>query len=142
MVDRPVSIAKFRRAIARLPADPPIDTPGVWYRTQHEHWLGWLRDYHTAGAYGRQIDPSRDARYAYNHVVEPRMLLWLIDAAGVQPDLVEAAQVAAEQAPTLMGKSRVIRRIVPWAVLAMALWPRRSGPLSALAELLNRLRAH
>ena len=27
---------------------------------------------------------QRDARFAYNHIVEPKMLLWLIEAAGVK----------------------------------------------------------
>jgi hypothetical protein len=26
----------------------------AWYRTQKEHWLGWLREYNGPGYYSRQ----------------------------------------------------------------------------------------
>lgn len=45
--------------------------PGVWYRTQKEHWLGWLRDYDCPGAYGRKVTGGRDSHFVYNHVVNP-----------------------------------------------------------------------
>ena len=87
-----ISIAEFRRAIERLPSDQPRSQPGVWYQTQKEHWLGWLREYEGPGAYGRKPNQSRDAKFAYNHVVCPEMLLWLIEAAGVRQELVTGAR--------------------------------------------------
>jgi hypothetical protein len=41
-------------------------------------------EYDGPGAYGRIAGKQRDARFAYNHIVEPKMLLWLIKAAGVK----------------------------------------------------------
>lgn len=117
-----VSIAKFRRAIAALPADKPRVTPGKWYRTQKEHWLGWLREYHGPGAYGRIHGSRRDARFAYNHIVEVKMLLWLIKAAGVAPALINKARRGAAAASTLCGKSAAVRRHVPWTKLSVALF--------------------
>jgi hypothetical protein len=121
-VNTGVSIQQFIRAIERLPSDPPADYPGKWYKTQKEHWLGWLREYHGPGAYGRQTGKKRDARYAYNHIVEPLMLLWLIEAAGVDPDTVAAAKQATEGLATKQQKSAAVRRLVPWEMLAQALW--------------------
>jgi hypothetical protein len=57
----------------------------------------------------------------YNRIVEPKLLLWLISAAGVQPDLVDAAKLAVQEAGTLAGKSAALRRHVPWHVVAAAL---------------------
>jgi hypothetical protein len=120
--DEDLCIAQFRRAIRRLPSDKPVDNPDVWYKTQKDHWLGWLKEYNRPGAYNRIPDQGRDARYAYNHIVCHKMLLWIIDAAGLSPNLVKAAQRAAEKKDSLMAKSAAIRKLVPWDVLADALW--------------------
>jgi hypothetical protein len=115
------SIKQFRAAIRKLPADPPQDNRQAWYRTEKEHWLGWLRAYGGPGAYGRK-GRNYDARYAYNHIVHYPMLLWLIKAAGVRADLVAAAHAAAEQESTKMARAGAVRRCVPWAIVAAALW--------------------
>src|SRR5712691_3569246 len=47
----PVSIGRFIRAIKQLPSDRPVEDRRKWYKTQKEHWLGWLGDYHGPGAY-------------------------------------------------------------------------------------------
>lgn len=117
-----ISTPKFIRMIQQLPADKPIEDPRVWYKTQKEHWLGWLKGYHTPGAYGRIPDKNRDARYAYNHIVNYKMLLWIIEAAGVKPALVKAANRASASGSTLPEKSAAIRKLVPWEELAGAPW--------------------
>jgi hypothetical protein len=38
----------------------------VWYSTQKEHWLGWLKEYDGPGYYGRK-KRHRSAEFAYNH---------------------------------------------------------------------------
>lgn len=121
-MSKSVSIRKLRRAIKRLPSDPPVDDPNKWYKTQKEHWLRWLREYHGPGAYGRQTGKVRDAKYAYNHIVEPKMLLWLIDAAGVAPETVREAKNATEGLATMQQKSAAVRRLVPWEELERVLW--------------------
>jgi hypothetical protein len=109
-----MKISEFRKIINALPSDEPIDQSGVWYRTQKEHWLGWLKGYHSPGAYGRITDPKRDARYAYNHIVNYKMLLWIIEAAGVDPKLVRKANRAVDPLKSLQENSKAIRSIVPW----------------------------
>jgi hypothetical protein len=118
-----VSIAKFIRAIRALPSDKPRVTPGKWYKTQKEHWLGWLRNYHGPGAYGRKGTQKRDAKFAYNHIVEVKMLLWLIEAAGVPLQLVRKTRRASAVASTLPQKSAAVRRHVPWHELEKILFP-------------------
>ena len=121
-----VSIEQFIEAIHRLPEDEPHGNPKVWYRTQKEHWLGWLGEYHGPGAYGRATGKKRDAKYAYNHIVEPKMLIYLIRAAGVDPRFVKAAEEAAAGGTTMMQQSGAIRRHVPWEVVREALSARLS----------------
>lgn len=122
----PVSIPQLLKAIRALPADDPVVDPRKWYTTQKQHWIGWLSEYGGPGAYGRRTDIARNARYAYNHIVEPKMLLWLIAAAEVDPKLVADANRACSAGRSLAQQSAMIRRAVPWEIVEMALWPRRS----------------
>jgi hypothetical protein len=117
-----VSIAKFIRAIRALPSGKPQDTPGKWYKTQKEHWLGWLGAYHGPGAYGRKNKQLHDAEFAYNHIVEVKMLTWLIEAAGIAPELVRKACRSSAAATSLPQKSAAVRKHVPWHELCKALF--------------------
>lgn len=127
----PVSIAKFIEAIERLRAGGPHDGPFKQYRSQKEHWLRWLGEYHTAGHYGRKrvVD---DARYAYNHIVEPKMLLWLIAAVGVDRRRVGSAKraIGALQGEYLTRQAAAVRREAPWHVVFDCFWPQAGGPLT------------
>ena len=116
------SIREFVVALRRLPSDEPKVQSGVWYHTQKEHWLGWLREYGGPGYYGRTAEQDRDARYVYDHIVEPKMLLYLMGAAGVDAKLVAAAKRATLRGRTMMEKSAAIRRLVPWGKIASHLW--------------------
>ena len=121
-VEKSISISEFIRAIKRLPEDEPRDDPRTWYKTQKQHWLGWLKDYHGPGAYGRITGKKRDAKFAYNHIVCPGMLLYLIKAIPLRPQLIEAAETAAQNGRTLMEKSGGIRKVVPWSEIYKAIW--------------------
>lgn len=121
--ERSISIREFRRAIRKLPEDERIDNPEVWYFSQKEHWLGWLRWYHTGGAYGRKANNNYDAKHAYNHAVNPNLLLYLIEAIPLSEELIAAARKAeAENGPTMMAKAGAIRKVVPWSVIYRALF--------------------
>ena len=117
-----ICIAQFIRAIKKLPSDEPEENPKVWYKTQKQHWLRWLEGYDGSGGYNRIPGQGRDARFAYNHIVCHKMLLWIIDAAGVSPELVKAARRVAEKKDSMMAKSAAIRKLIPWEMLADALW--------------------
>jgi len=121
---RPVSIRRFRDAIKKLPSDRPRDTPGKRYKTQREHWLGWLDAYHGPGYYGRQDGTARNAKLAYNRIVEVKMLLYLAKASGAPPSRLAKARAAERAVPSLQAKSGAVRKVIPWEVIEKALWPR------------------
>lgn len=118
-----ISVKLLLSTIRRLAPDAPVKNPKKWYLTQKEHWIGWLSEYSGPGAYGRQTGIERDAEYAYNHVVQPELLLYLATASGVDSQLVAAANRAFEKRTSLMQAAGAIRAIVPWGTVAAALWP-------------------
>ena len=126
----PDSISEFIKRIKRLPSDRAVAAGQQRYnnyKTQKTHWLGWLGATPGSGTYERKTPRNRGARYVYNHIVEPKMLLWLIMAAGVKPALRRAAEQASLREHSLPSKSKAIRQLVPWAEVASALWRKRRG---------------
>ncbi|MGP3789336.1 hypothetical protein [Pseudomonas sp. B392_1p] len=110
--------------IERLPSDEsvPHGTQGyAHYTTQRDHWLGWLDPNNKAGKYARSSGPSRDAKYAYNHIMEPKMLLWLISASGLPNSELEKAREEAQEKKAFGSKCAAIRRVVPWERIVTAL---------------------
>jgi hypothetical protein len=112
------------RVIRALPSDEPVavGTPGYnEYPTQKAHWLGWLDPAAGTGSYPRKSGNDGGARNVYNRIVEPKMLLWLIAAAGVKKELADAAEEAARGNAPLPTRAAAIRKHVPWAEVAAAL---------------------
>ena len=75
------------QAIRQLPSDAAVDDRTAGYSIctpQKDHWLGRLDPNPGIGTDPRSSAPGRGARYVYNHIVEPKMLLWLATAAGVR----------------------------------------------------------
>lgn len=64
---------------------------GAWYRSQKEHWLGWLSEYDGPGAYGRTDATQRNGAYIYNHIQCAPMLFWLSEALGASQERLELA---------------------------------------------------
>lgn len=121
------TVEGLTRAIRTLrrDAEVPEGTQGYSrYTTQQDHWLGWL-SFKPGGAYKRRSEGR--AAIVYNRIVEPKMLLWLIEASEADPGLLAKAQRSASAASTLGGKSKAIRQAVPYAVVADALWRNLSG---------------
>ena len=92
----------------------------VWYAHQKEHWLGWLAEYDGPGAYDRVVRP-RSAEYAYNHVVNPQMLVWLAEAAGIPKAVVRNAVKQALAQTSMSAMSGAIRRAIDWTQIAARL---------------------
>lgn len=89
---------------------------GAWYRSQKEHWLGWLAEYAGPGAYSRRETMSRSARLAYNRIQCAPMLFWLGEAACVHPDQLDHAHTAVISAPTNgSAQCAALRDCLPWA---------------------------
>lgn len=111
-------------AIQRLPSDDPVPkgTQGYnVYTTQKDHWLGWLSPELGTGTYARAAGTNRDARHVYNHIGEPKMLLWLASASGVPPMRIAAAIAGAEPMSALNSKCAAIRKQIPWGAIVTAL---------------------
>jgi len=109
--------------ITRLPADKEVSsgTQGYnRYRTQKAHWLGWLTK-KPGAKYFRQDAPDRGAKYVYNHIMEPKMLLWLISASGLQAELVELAKEESLNKKSMASSCAAIRKVVPFQTLQKAL---------------------
>src|ERR1700691_1538219 len=111
------------RKIKGFEATPPVTLSFERaYRSQKEHWLGWLSEYDGPGAYGRETSVVRSAEFAYNHVVCPPMVLWLGEASGVKTSLmIQAKKAALGASRKLQGKCAAIRRIVPWSKIEESL---------------------
>jgi hypothetical protein len=106
-----VSVEEFIEAISKLPS-----------HARREHWIGWLSEYDEAGYYNRQPGKNRSARFSYNQMTSPEMLLWLIQAAGVKEELIKLAELDCNRVINKKSKSGAIRKHVPWEVLERALW--------------------
>lgn len=118
------SVEWLIRAIDALPSDIPVSprTPGYnKYTTQKGHWLGWLNPAAKTGSYARTSGDERGARNVYNRIVEPKLLLWLIEASGVQKELLNLAQAAAANDSPMPTRAAAIRKHVPWALVEAAL---------------------
>jgi len=91
------------------------------YRSQKDHWLGWVGEYDGPGAYGRG-NWNRDAEYIYNHIQCAPMLLWLGEALGVSELALQKAYRAAIAAgKNYARQSAALRKEIPWIVIAAAI---------------------
>ena len=99
---------------------------GAWYRSQKEHWLGWLAEYSGPGAYGRSSQTPRDARHAYNHIQCAPMLFWLAEALGVEEPRLDVAFTAVTEIDVKGApQCAALRRALPWDTVEhqLSLWP-------------------
>jgi hypothetical protein len=124
----PKELARIIRKLGpHLPISDRFDTemPGgsaerkrAWYSSQRQHWLGWLDEYDGPGAYGRKAPGGRDAEFVYNHVVNPKMLIWLAEAAGApRSRLLRAKKAAISAGARMPAMSAAIRREFPYAYI-------------------------
>jgi hypothetical protein len=116
----------LRQKIAGLVANQPLTAAfelelaerttarRVWYRSQKEHWLGWLGEYEGRGAYGRK-NWNRSAQFIYNHIGCPAMLVWLVEASGLPRKQVSSAIAEALRTRSnFAAQCAVLRHTVPW----------------------------
>ena len=123
------------RAIEALPSDDPVPlhTPGYnRYTTQKAHWMGWLNPAAGTGSYARTSCDARGARNVYNRIVEPKMLIWLIEASGVPTGLVVAAKAASSNDMPMPTRAAAIRKRVPWVEVERALLKYAGAPMLGL----------
>jgi len=90
-----------------------------WYKSQKEHWMGWLGEYDGPGFYERKTHTGRDAKYIYNHIMCSPMLLYFPDSLGVSAELIKKAydEVIKTNDPKMATQCRTIRSIIPFELL-------------------------
>lgn len=113
--------------VKTLPEFLPISGQIPWSRhhTSHrDHWLKWLEDYSDGVSYYGRKNHDRDAAYIYSHLQCASMLVYLGEAGGVPTNVVHHAFLKATTTPgNRSAVSAVTRRIMPWPMVAKALWP-------------------
>ena len=78
--------------------------------------------YNTPGYYNRK-GTGYDAKFAYNHIQNDPMLLWLLEAAGLDKGTLTAARSAAVAGKTNGQKAAAVRKHAPWDSAVELLWP-------------------
>jgi hypothetical protein len=97
----------------------------AWYKTQHEHWLGWLSSYNGPGAYGRK-NQNKDARYTYNHIMNRSMLYWLCEASGIPKKiLVKAQKEMLKNSSSRASQLKALRTLIPFEMVELHLLRKR-----------------
>ena len=88
---------------------------GVWYTSQKEDWLGWLSQSDGPGAYDRKTWRGRSAKFVYNQIQCPPMLLWLAEAVGASKAKLQLARRSAHSGPhNKASYCAMLQEIIPW----------------------------
>lgn len=112
-----------------------------WYRSQREHWLGWLvaKD---CEARAKDKNPTEiDAKARWQHLLCSPLMYWTAECAGVARERLDAAEVAATEAAKINDKDgqphgTMMRAVLPWQIVEEAIL---SGPNPVAAEHAERL---
>ncbi|MBG6107386.1 hypothetical protein [Frigoribacterium sp. CG_9.8] len=84
-----------------------------WWTSQHEHVIAWFNEIDGPGAYKRR-SRGLGARHGYIHFQCAPGLLWIAEAVGVDPVLVQLAADAAAGVGRPATQCAAIRRVLPW----------------------------
>jgi hypothetical protein len=109
-------IARFIAAIESLPERTPQSdelrlSPGqASFKSQ---WIGWLEEYLERGYYDRK-NAVDDAQWAYQHLNNGRMIVWLNEAAGEDPRIIRVAIIAMAEREPPQTEAKYARLVLPW----------------------------
>lgn len=122
-----IDVHQFAKLLARLPerlvisdameqADP--QKKGRWWSSQREHMSAWFASQATTGSgtFTRQA-PNLSAKTAYNRLQHPEGLVWIAEALGADPDLLEQVAKEALTVPRRR-RSGFVRKHLPWDLVA------------------------
>lgn len=118
---------ELRLRLAKLPEHLPLETElshalkegagynNAWYRSQKEHWQGWLLEYSGPGAYGRKTETPRNAQLIWGRIQCAPMLLWLAEAVEIPSYLLKNAFEDVLSAPKRnSSQCRALREVIAW----------------------------
>lgn len=118
-------VDEFVRVLRTLDAHLPIsykyerDRPQYsesWWSSQREHMISWFAAQNSlgAGAYSRKT-PNTSARVTYNRLLCPAAFVWMAEALGEDPEIVQAAADAARAEPNARKRPGLLRKHLPWS---------------------------
>ena len=105
----------------RNPVTGYDEPSSVWYSSQKEHVTDWLSEMAGPGAYNRK-GSGYGARHFWQYFQCPDGLIWVAEALGEDPAIVQAAAHAFcemdGQGKRLATQCAAIRKIIPWERIA------------------------
>lgn len=123
-----IDLYKLRCLVASFPAEPArtksleqkiqIGTGfhNKWYRSQKEHWLGWL----AAKARENKLDEKNfDPQRIWSGLKCSPMLFWMAEVAGAAPPVLDELELVSIEAAKVKPKDGnphgvAFRKILPW----------------------------
>ncbi|MGO4956698.1 hypothetical protein ACTQ49_05405 [Luteococcus sp. Sow4_B9] len=139
---------QLARLIRDLPEHCPISDayeaahlPGDrWWSSQRQHLSAWFNELSGPRAFGRQ-SRGTPARLGYNRFQCAPGLLWLAEALGEDPAVVQAAADAAGGQGRPATQCAAIRRVIPWQRIEQLLEPRLDARHISRSQARKRIRA-
>ena len=96
--------------------EPDWQHRNVWYKSQKQHVMGWMRSQMTHGGetFYHRDNLNISARTSYNHWNNPGMALWLLAALGEDDEAVIAAAEDAYGEQNVRRRSGIVRKHFPF----------------------------
>ena len=95
---------------------------GKWYRSQREHWLGWIVAKERMALQKGENPDAIVARKRWTNLNCIPMMFWLAEVAGVPDEVLTGAESAAVEAAAINDKDcqqhgKAMRVVLPWTGL-------------------------
>lgn len=102
------------------------DQTRLLLRSYKQQWLDWLSEYDGPGFYSRE-NPDRTARFIFNRLNNPEMILWLAEASGVDETLILHAAQFPRTGASKQTQAAAVRNVITWELIEASLGEIQSG---------------
>lgn len=125
MTEIDFDVRTFANLLDTMPENQPMsdamvsDLEEEWYSSQREHMCSWFREQvdTDAGTHTRK-EPNHSARTTYQRLSDGPAMIWLAEVLGVDEGLIATAATEVEAEPETRSHCGIIRRYIPWELLA------------------------
>ncbi|MDO5724349.1 MAG: hypothetical protein Q4P33_08165 [Flaviflexus sp.] len=124
MTDIDFDVRTFANLLETMPENRPMSDAMAgleeeWYSSQREHMCSWFREQVgvEAETYTRK-EPNLSARTTYQRLSDGPAMIWLAEVLGVDEELIASATTEVEAEPSTRRHCGIIRRYIPWELLA------------------------
>lgn len=125
MTEIDFDVRTFANLLDTMPENQPMsdamvsDLEEEWYSSQREHMCSWFREQvgTDAGTHTRK-EPNHSARTTYQRLSDGPAMIWLAEVLGVDEGLIATAATEVEAEPETRSHCVIIRRYIPWELLA------------------------